>query len=99
MNTNQHAKTCHHIFADSHRCGSPAMRGESFCYFHHPDRKPVANPYTQRTRRGFQITIPEDRESLQKALHEVIQRLAANKIDVRRAALIIQTLQTVSQRL
>jgi len=27
------APTCHHIFADRHRCGSPALRGERFCYF------------------------------------------------------------------
>jgi hypothetical protein len=36
------APTCHHLFPDDHRCGSPSLRGEAFCYFHHPDRQPVA---------------------------------------------------------
>ena len=36
------APTCHHLFPDNHRCGSPSLRGEAFCFFHHPDRKPVA---------------------------------------------------------
>ncbi len=33
--------TCHHIFPDAHRCGSPSIRNQAFCYFHHPDRQPV----------------------------------------------------------
>jgi len=34
--------TCTHLFPDSHRCGSPALRGQDFCYFHHPDRQLAA---------------------------------------------------------
>jgi hypothetical protein len=29
--------SCNHLFPDNHRCGSPALRGQTFCYFHHPD--------------------------------------------------------------
>ena len=29
---------CHHIFPDDTRCGSPRMRDEQFCYFHHDSR-------------------------------------------------------------
>ncbi|QMV17950.1 hypothetical protein GOB94_04020 [Granulicella sp. 5B5] len=91
--------TCNHIFADNHRCGSPALRGERFCYFHHPDRRPVANPYERRSRRGFTITVPHDAESLQRALAEVMQRLAANTIDVHRASLLLYSLQLAARRL
>jgi len=35
------APTCHHTFPDDHRCGSPSLRGEAFCYFHHPNRPPA----------------------------------------------------------
>jgi hypothetical protein len=38
----QNCPTCHHLFPDSHRCGSPALRGQNFCYFHHPDLQLVA---------------------------------------------------------
>jgi hypothetical protein len=33
------ANTCHHIFPDGHRCGSPHLRRETLCYFHHPTRR------------------------------------------------------------
>jgi hypothetical protein len=90
---------CHHRFPDDHRCGSPALRGEAFCYYHHPDRLPVANPYARRARRGFRLTPPTDARSLQNALSEVIVRLGANKIDVRRASLILYSLQLASRTL
>ncbi len=93
------ARTCHHRFPDDHRCGSPALRGEAFCYYHHPDRRPVANPYARRARRGFQLTAPTDHRSLQKALNEVLVRIAANKLDVHRAGLILYSLQVASQNL
>jgi hypothetical protein len=38
------APTCHHLFPDHHRCGSPALRNEPFCYFHHPQRTPTRAP-------------------------------------------------------
>lgn len=91
--------TCSYTFPDNHRCGSPALRGDTFCYFHHPDRRPVSNPYARRARRGFQLTPPTDRHSLQLALNQVVTRLAANQLDVHRARLILHTLQIASQNL
>ena len=90
---------CRHIFPDEHRCGSPALRGETHCYFHHPDRKPVANPYARRALRGFQIVPPTNRRELQTALSDVITRLAANKIDVHRASLLLYSLQIAATQL
>jgi hypothetical protein len=90
---------CRHIFPDEHRCGSPALRGESHCYYHHPDRKPVANPYTHRARRGFQLAAPTDPRSMQRALSEVITRLASNKIDVHRASLLLYSLQLAARNM
>jgi hypothetical protein len=89
---------CHHIFPDGHRCGSPSMRGETLCYYHHPDRQPVANPYARRARRGFHLAPPTNRRELQHALSQVIQRLAANKLDVRRAGLLLHSLQLVASQ-
>ena len=92
-------RDCSHIFADRHRCGSPALRGERFCYYHHPDRRPVANPYERPSRRGFQIETPADPPSLQRALNQVIQRLATNQLDVQRASLLLYSLQLASARM
>jgi hypothetical protein len=94
-----HAPHCRHLFPDNHRCGSPALRGEPFCYYHHPDRAPVSNPYARRARRGFQITPPTDARSLQTALSQIIVRLGANKIDTHRASLLLYSLQIASRNL
>lgn len=91
--------TCHHRFPDDHRCGSPSLRGEAFCYYHHPDRRPAANPYARRARRGFLLTPPTDQPSLQNAIAEIIVRFAANKLDVDRAKLILYSLQIAAQTL
>ena len=32
---------CTHIFEGGHRCASPALQREAFCYYHHPTRKPI----------------------------------------------------------
>ncbi len=85
--------TCHHIFTEGRRCGSPSLRGETLCYYHHPDRKPVGNTYARRARRGFHLPPPKNSRDIQHALGEVISRLAANKLDVHRAGLLLQSLQ------
>ena len=35
---------CRHIHTSGSRCGSPALRGESFCYYHHTTRRPARRP-------------------------------------------------------
>ena len=32
-------KTCQHTMPTGQTCGSPAMRHQSYCYFHHEQRK------------------------------------------------------------
>src|ERR1017187_8418857 len=32
--------SCHHLHSTGNRCGSPALRGEQFCFYHHPTRRP-----------------------------------------------------------
>src|ERR1700716_2358259 len=50
---------CRHIFTDGHRCGSPCLRGEDLCYYHHTTRKPVADPQQRRVRRSaFELPSP-----------------------------------------
>ena len=77
-----------HIFTAGHRCGSPALRNENFCYFHHTTRKPAPKnrplaPFE------FELPIPEDRAAIQQALGQIIQRIASNQIDPRRAGLLL----------
>ncbi len=91
---------CRHIFTDGQRCGSPCLRGECLCYYHHTTRKPAHNPRARRSRRStFEIPLPEDRSAIQHTIGQVLQRIAANDIDPRRAGLLLYGLQIASLNL
>jgi hypothetical protein len=91
---------CRHIFTDGRRCASPCLRGEEFCYYHHTTRKPAENPRQRRSRRStFHLPLPEDRSAIQASIGEVLQRIAANHIDPRRAGLLLYGLQIASLNL
>jgi hypothetical protein len=91
---------CRHIFTDGHRCGSPCLRGEDLCYYHHTTRKPALHPRTSKARRAaFEIPLPEDRSAIQHSIGQVLQRIAANDIDPRRAGLLLYGLQIASLNL
>ncbi len=91
---------CRHIFTHGRRCGSPCLRGESLCYYHHTTRKPATNPHARRSRSStFEIPLPEDRSAIQHSIGQVLQRIAANDIDPRRAGLLLYGLQIASLNL
>jgi hypothetical protein len=101
-NTNEAPKQyqCRHIFTDGHRCASPCLRQQEFCYYHHTARKPIANPRQRRSRRStFDLPLPEDRSAIQASIGEVLQRIASNDIDPRRAGLLLYGLQIASLNL
>ena len=91
---------CRHIFTDGRRCSSPCLRQEEFCYYHHTTRKPIADPRQRRSRRStFHLPLPEDRSAIQSSIGEVLQRIASNDIDPRRAGLLLYGLQIASLNL
>ena len=88
---------CRHIFTDGRRCGSPSLRNDPFCYFHHNSRKPIANPEKRKSRRTtFALPLPEDQSSIQQGIGVVLQRIAENGIDIKRAGLLLYGYQTAS---
>ncbi len=91
---------CRHVFTDGHRCLGHCLRHEDFCYFHHTARRPIANPAARR-RRGTTFTLPEleDRASIQLALSEILQRIAANDLDPKRAGHLLYGLQIAASLL
>jgi hypothetical protein len=99
---------CNHLFAatpnqPAHLCGSPALRGEPFCYFHHPTRKPLRNPNERRARRvarqSFNFRLPTTRSELQFSLDAVASRIASNQIDIRRASQLLYALQMAERNM
>ena len=99
---------CRHIFTDGHRCGSPCLRGangpEDFCYYHHATRRPRAlaphDPYNEPPNQtSFVLPIPEDHSSIQHAIGQIMNGLAGNALDPRRAGLLLYALQIASGNL
>lgn len=86
-----HPKTriCSHIKVNGVRCGSPALRGEIFCYFHERMIRGVSTPAGSRL---HPIAILEDEESIQASLMEIVNALVRNQIDLKRAQLVLRAL-------
>ncbi len=82
-------RVCTHIKVTGVRCGSPALRGEQFCYFHQRMVRGVATPPNARL---HPIALIESEEAIQASLMEVINALARNSIDLKRAELLLRAL-------
>jgi hypothetical protein len=82
-------KVCTHIKVTGVQCGSPALRGEQFCYFHQRMMRGVQIPTNCRL---HPIALVENEEAIQSSLMEIINALARNTIDFRRAELILKAL-------
>jgi hypothetical protein len=82
-------QVCTHVRVTGHRCGSPALRGERFCYFHQRMMRGVPVPQDARL---HPVALIENEEAIQASLMEVINAIARNTIDIRRAELILKAL-------
>jgi hypothetical protein len=94
MSLNQNTRTCTHIKVSGTQCGSPALRGEVFCYFHQRMIRGVRTPPRSRL---HPIALIEDEEGIQASLMEVINALVRNTIDFKRAQLILRALQIAAR--
>jgi hypothetical protein len=94
MAINKAVRFCTQIKVNGVRCGSPALRGEHFCYFHQRMIRGVSTPPQSRL---HPIAFLEDGESIQSSLMEVINALVRNTIDLRRAQLILRALHIAAR--
>jgi len=85
---------CTHIKAAGQRCGSPALRGEFFCYFHTRIIKGVQQRVDMRL---DSMALLEDCESIQLSLMYVVDGLVKGTLDPNRAKLIIQALRIAAR--
>ncbi|WP_188553295.1 hypothetical protein [Edaphobacter dinghuensis] len=90
---------CRHIFIDGHRCGSPSLRGEHLCYYHHTTLGAADERRHRRTWAEFELPPLEDRSSILAAVTEVLQRIACDNLPVKQAGLLLYGLQIVSNNL
>jgi hypothetical protein len=89
MPLNPNIRVCTHIKVNGVPCGSPALRGEVFCYFHQRMIRGVRTPAKSRL---HPIALIENEEGIQASLMEIINALVRNTIDLRRAQLILRAL-------
>src|SRR5271155_5058554 len=89
MPLNKNIRICTHIKVNGVPCGSPALRGEVFCYFHQRMIRGVRTPAKSRL---HPIALIENEEGIQAALMEIINALVRNTIDFRRAQLVLRAL-------
>ena len=89
---------CRHIFTDGHRCGSICLRGEPFCYYHHTTRRPAPRQSLGK-KSSFDLPLPEDRSAIQASIGIILQKIASNDLDPKRAGLLLYGLQIASLNL
>ena len=94
--------TCDHLKEDGVYCDSPALRGQNFCYFH-LDIRARRMQAAQARRRGeacrLHFPVLEDMHAVQVSLTLVLDALADDRIDHKRAGLMLYTLQLASTSL
>ena len=92
---------CRHIKPDGHRCGSPSLRDQNFCFYHRTARRcgprqPQVQTATARKASTFDLPSPADladRSGIQLAVALLLHKIAHNEIDPRRAGLLLYGLQ------
>ncbi len=97
--------TCRHIHTLGHRCGSPCLRGQEFCYFHHTNHRPPLAPITDPEllfagpHTILDVPSLEDRPAIQLALLELARRIGNNTIDPKRANSLLRVYHIASVNL
>ena len=98
---------CRHIKPDGHRCGSPSLRDQNFCFYHRTARRcgprqPQVQTATARKASTFDLPSPADladRSGIQLAVALLLHKIAHNEIDPRRAGLLLYGLQIATMAL
>jgi hypothetical protein len=85
---------CTHIKVTGQQCGSPALRGEFFCYFHTRVIKGVQQRVDMRL---DSMALLEDCEAIQLSIMHVVDGLVKGTLDPTRARLIIQALRIAAR--
>ena len=87
-------RKCTHIRVTGQQCGSPALRGEFFCYFHTRVIKGVQQRVDMQL---HSMALLEDCESIQLSIMTVVDGLVKGTLEPARARLIIQALRIAAR--
>jgi hypothetical protein len=90
---------CRHILTSGNKCRAAALRGKAYCYFHfnaHLQRHTAKNSRYLSYTPDLQIPLLEDPSAIQLAISEVVQAIAQNRMDPKRAGRLLYGLQLAS---
>ena len=91
---------CRHIFTDGHRCGSPCLRNEPFCYYHHTTRIPISSAAARKAHRDSLVfPVLDDRAAIQVAVGDILSAIVGRKILPATAKLLLNGLQIAANNL
>jgi hypothetical protein len=94
-------RRCQHIKVNGTQCGSPAVRRNSFCYFHgrwREQRILLGNPRPKAIP-SLDLPVLEDANSIQVAIMQVMSLLLTGQVEHKTAGLLLYGLQTASGNL
>ena len=95
-----HIPRCTHIKTNGTQCGSPALRGRRFCFFHKNwQGQRIALNAQPASPLSFTMPVLEDADSVQVALMQVMRLILAGQLDPKIAGLLLYALQTASLNL
>ncbi len=95
-------RTCEHIKTNGEFCGSPALRGRAYCFFHlgiMGRRLRMQKHIMLGEYHHLQLPTLEDANSIQMALMQVMEALLRDQIDNKVAGLLLYGLQIASSNL
>ncbi len=97
MSYDVHIPRCTHIKTNGTQCGSPALRGRRFCFFHKNwQGQRIALNVQPAAPLSFTMPVLEDADSVQVALMQVMRLILAGQLDPKIAGLLLYALQTAS---
>jgi len=91
-------KECRFVKPNGLKCGSPALRGSPFCYFHARNRVYVPRRL-QTGEKIFELPPIVTTAGIHQALSAIIQALACGEIDPERGGKLLYALQLAQKNL
>lgn len=98
-------RECCHVMSDGMKCKSPALKRQSYCYFHHRynqrqrRRIQLGGPVGTNQNTGIEMPLVESWETIQIGIQEVVEAIVDDRISTKRAGLMLYALQLASTNL
>ena len=89
MPLHPNVRRCTHVQITGHRCGSPALKQEYFCYFH---TRMIKGVQTGVDSQIHPVALIENAEAIQAAIMHTIDAVLKGTIDNKRANIVLKAL-------